>query len=139
MLDLVRRGVPPTVAMTRIGRAKATISMREDRDSEFAARLAEAEAEAEILLLDCVLAWAPKDWRAAAWRLARQFPERWGDDPEIEADEDSAAERAAADRAAWEQAVGTVPGFGVPVAEPAAPAAPPPTDPPPTAPAADPS
>ena len=47
MLDLVRRGVPPTVAMTRIGRAKATISMREDRDSEFAARLAEAEAEAE--------------------------------------------------------------------------------------------
>jgi hypothetical protein len=50
----------------------------------FAAGLEEAEAQAEIVDLTFISMAAKADWRAAAWRLARKSPERWGDRQRIE-------------------------------------------------------
>lgn len=129
VIELVRNGVPPTVAMTRIGRAKSTMSMREQRDPEFAARIATAEAEFHVYLLEQLREWEEKDPKTIMWRLARQFPEQWSDAVD-EPDQDAAADQAVADRAAWEAAVGTVPGFAAAPAPKTAPATPPPESPP---------
>ena len=40
--------------------------------------LEEAEATVEVSLVNVIRGHAAKDWRAAAWLLARKFPDRWG-------------------------------------------------------------
>jgi hypothetical protein len=50
----------------------------------FAAELEEAEAKTEIVDLVTIGKAARDDWRAAAWRLARKNPERWGDRQRLE-------------------------------------------------------
>jgi transposase len=47
--------------------------------AQFSADLDTAEAEAELRDNKRINDAAEKDWRAAAWRLARKNPDRWGD------------------------------------------------------------
>jgi hypothetical protein len=44
----------------------------------FVYALEEAEATVEVRLVDTISRASAKDWRAAAWLLARKFPDRWG-------------------------------------------------------------
>lgn len=43
---------------------------------DFVAAVAKAMAEAEVLMLDHVA--KAEEWQAAAWRLERRYPDRWG-------------------------------------------------------------
>lgn len=45
---------------------------------EFVYALEEAEATVEVSLVNVIRGHAAKDWKAAAWLLARKFPDRWG-------------------------------------------------------------
>ncbi len=50
----------------------------------FAAALEEAEARAEVVDLVTIGKAARDDWRAAAWRLSRKYPDRWGERQRLE-------------------------------------------------------
>jgi len=45
---------------------------------EFVYALEEAEANVEVTLVGIIRTASLKDWKAAAWLLARKFPDRWG-------------------------------------------------------------
>jgi hypothetical protein len=46
--------------------------------SDFLNAIEKAQAEAEMKDIEIINMAAEKDWQAAAWRLERKFPERWG-------------------------------------------------------------
>jgi len=48
------------------------------RYREFRARVEQASGEAEVRDVTVIAKAAPSDWRAAAWRLERRRPERYG-------------------------------------------------------------
>ncbi len=48
------------------------------RAAAFSDAVSRAMAEAESILLGYIARAAAEDWRAAAWRLERRAPERWG-------------------------------------------------------------
>ena len=50
---------------------------------DFALRLHAAQAEAEIDLVETLNEAASRDWKAAAWKLERKYPDRYG--PRLEA------------------------------------------------------
>jgi hypothetical protein len=53
--------------------------------SKFATDYAEAEGDAEVKAVDLITAAAKRgQWQAAAWRLERKHPERWGRRERIE-------------------------------------------------------
>jgi hypothetical protein len=52
--------------------------------AQFSADLDVAEAEAEARDNKKISDAPEKDWRAAAWRLARKNPDRWGDKQRLE-------------------------------------------------------
>lgn len=47
--------------------------------ANFAKEYNKAKAEAEANMVRCVNKSADKDWKAAAWKLARRDPLKWGD------------------------------------------------------------
>lgn len=51
----------------------------DERWSDFAQRVREAEAECETRAIVQIQAIGENDWRALAWWLERRFPTRWGD------------------------------------------------------------
>lgn len=58
---------------------RGTSSAAEDKPyRELRARVEKARAEGESMLVGHIAAKAATDWRAAAWLLERQYPERWG-------------------------------------------------------------
>jgi hypothetical protein len=70
----VRAGVTLEAAARTVGVSDRTVRRwRRAGDLDLAQALAESE-----LALGAVVAWsAPRSWRAAAFLLERQFPERW--------------------------------------------------------------
>ena len=73
-------GCTKTTAARYVGCAPGTITRRAKKEPEFAAALARAEAQQEFVLLKRIYDAAAdhKHWRAAAWMLARRWPERYG-------------------------------------------------------------
>jgi hypothetical protein len=83
ILDLVRRGQTLYVASMKAGIVYETLRTWVQKAKNggpyaaFAVELAQAEADAEEVLVDGILEAGKKDWRAKAWILERRHPERW--------------------------------------------------------------
>ena len=90
LVDLVRRGNFLAVACKACGVTPSQLHKWLERghsgDShyrDFALRLHAAQAEAEIDLVETLNEAASRDWKAAAWKLERKYPDRYG--PRLEA------------------------------------------------------
>jgi hypothetical protein len=58
--------------------------------------LEQADAQAEVRDILLIGKAAQTNWKAAAWRLERRFPDRWGPKRPVEARPETSAEEAAA-------------------------------------------
>lgn len=77
---LLAVGCTKKTAARYVGCSPATITRRAKKEPEFAAAMARAEAQQEFILLKRIYDAAAehKHWRAAAWMLARRWPDRYG-------------------------------------------------------------
>jgi len=57
---------------------RARIRKREKIFVEFSDTVKKAQAQSEAMLVGLVGKAAEKNWTAAAWRLERKFPDKWG-------------------------------------------------------------
>ena len=57
---------------------RARIRKRESIFVEFSDTVKKAQAQSEAMLVGLVGKAAEKNWTAAAWRLERKFPDKWG-------------------------------------------------------------
>lgn len=90
IVDLLKAGNYIETAVAAAGVARATFydwldrgspdgTKREDEPFRaFRERVDHARAEGEARAVTAIMVAAAKDWRAAAWFLERQFPDRWG-------------------------------------------------------------
>jgi transposase len=86
IIDLIRAGNYLEVAATAAGIHRSTLYrwMRHGRDQKrgryrkFLSQVEKAQAEAEARDVAIIAKAAPDDWRAAAWRLERKAPRRYG-------------------------------------------------------------
>lgn len=90
-VEIVRRGNFRETACAEVGIDPATMRrwLREaaagdKRKQKFVAKLDEAEAEAEDVMVIAIRKAALADWRAAAWYLERRGPKRWGFKAQVE-------------------------------------------------------
>jgi len=85
-VDLIRAGNYLEVAATAAGIHRSTLYrwMRHGRDQKreryrkFLNQVEKAQAEAEARDVAIIAKAAPDDWKAAAWRLERKAPRRYG-------------------------------------------------------------
>jgi transposase len=86
-LDAVRQGAPRESAAEAARVAKSTLQrwLAQGRAADasaklrgFAEALAQADAEYELRAVARIERAAAEDWRAQAWRLARKWPQRYG-------------------------------------------------------------
>ena len=84
----LRRGLSRTVAAEAVGVSKDAIRRWTERSPRFADEVAQAEAQAQSLLLGLVLDAAakrlPNTWQAAAWVLERRWPDAYGQRQRVE-------------------------------------------------------
>jgi transposase len=78
VLARVRAGVPTEVAVRACGVGVSSHYRWMRERSEYRELVRQARAEAEVKRVAQVTVAARVDWRAAAWFLEREFPERWG-------------------------------------------------------------
>ena len=86
VVDLIRAGNYLEVAATAAGIHRSTLYrwMRHGRDQKrgryrkFLSQVEKAQAEAESRDVALIAKAASEDWRAAAWRLERKAPRRYG-------------------------------------------------------------
>ena len=57
---------------------RARLRKREEIFVEFSDTVKKAQAQSEAMLVGLVGKAAEKNWTAAAWRLERKFPDKWG-------------------------------------------------------------
>ena len=89
LVSMLRVGNLPAVAARAAGISRATLyrwldDARKPRASELhvelSERVAKARAEGQVRLVAEIANAASTDWRAAAWLLARGYPEEWAQD-----------------------------------------------------------
>tara|TARA_R100001163_G_scaffold65383_1_gene62356 strand:+ start:652 stop:1098 length:447 start_codon:yes stop_codon:yes gene_type:complete len=90
LIDLVRRGNFLEVACRACGISPSQLHRWLERGHngeepyrDLGKRLSAAQAEAEIVLVESLNEAASRDWKAAAWKLERKYPDRYG--PRLEA------------------------------------------------------
>lgn len=127
LFDMIRQGLPAYRAAAVVGVSRSCVYMRRERDEEFKAKLEEAEANAESLLLDAIYKASSKTWFAAAWILERRWPERWSSPAdklrrkELEAKKaEQPGDAVAAAVELWKKAVASIPEGSDKPKEPAA-------------------
>ncbi len=74
-----RAGMSRRKAADFAGVSPDTVDRELLRNAEFAALVRGARADGEFRLLELIHAHAVRDWKAAAWLLARWLPDDWGD------------------------------------------------------------
>jgi len=57
---------------------RARLRKREEIYVEFSDTVKKAQAQSEAMLVGLIGKAASKNWTAAAWRLERKFPDKWG-------------------------------------------------------------
>ena len=57
---------------------RARLRKREELYVEFSDTVKKAQAQSEAMLVGLIGKAASKNWTAAAWRLERKFPDKWG-------------------------------------------------------------
>ncbi|MCE5301826.1 MAG: hypothetical protein LLF97_01805 [Planctomycetaceae bacterium] len=79
VLAILSVGCSQAVAAQYVGCAPTTIQNTAERDSKFAVELNRAKCNAELGLVQNIRNAAKKEqyWRAAAWALERNFPEKY--------------------------------------------------------------
>lgn len=65
-------------ARSKLNAGEDGLSKRERRFIQFLDSIEKAQAEAELLDLQTIRASSATNWQAAAWRLERRHPGRWG-------------------------------------------------------------
>jgi hypothetical protein len=75
---LIRTGCTRRRAANIAGVAESTVRSALQSDPDFAARMADATAAAEVECLQTIRAAAARSWRAAAWMLQRICPREYG-------------------------------------------------------------
>lgn len=84
VFDWMRRGAREK---ERVGKnTRARIRKKEVPYVEFSDAVEKALADAEVIDVDIIRRAAKENWQAAAWRLERKFPDRWGRREKVEAD-----------------------------------------------------
>lgn len=83
-LRLVGMGAFPAVVARSLGLTPQAFSMRKKRDPKFREAVEQAEARAEIVLMQALIVAGKKDWRAILAILERRYKERWSR-PEVQA------------------------------------------------------
>lgn len=80
VLRALKLGATLKVAASYAGITEVTIRNWRREDAEFDAKCLSAKAEMEVRLLATIemAAKEPKNWSAAAWKLERIFPDRYG-------------------------------------------------------------
>ncbi len=80
ILALLSVGCSMSMAAEYVGCVPDTIQNTAKRDPKFAERLVQAKCNAELGLVRNIRNAAKKEqyWRAAAWALERNFPEKYG-------------------------------------------------------------
>ncbi len=78
LLDALRMGATDGLACAYAGISVDTLARWRAADAEFAEALTRARGELAIGLLAKIEAAAAHDWRAAAWKLERRYPEEYG-------------------------------------------------------------
>jgi len=86
IISRLRAGNYLEIAAASAGIAKSTLHawLRQGARSEsgpyreFSDAVKRAQAEAEVDAVDLISKAANRNWQAAAWRLERKFPARWG-------------------------------------------------------------
>ena len=74
--EWVKRGAAEQERLMKNPRAR--IRKREQIFVEFSDTVKKAQAQSEAMLVGLVGKAAEKNWTAAAWRLERKFPDKWG-------------------------------------------------------------
>lgn len=82
LYDWLKRGAREKERLERNPRAR--IKKSEAPYVEFSDAVEKAMAEAEIRDVAIIAKAAEENWQAAAWRLERKYPERWGRREKIE-------------------------------------------------------
>jgi len=78
IVALLSAGCSRRQAAQYVGCAPSTIGYLAGRDRQFAKRLRQAELQTEVRPLTNLMEASGRHWRAAAWLLERQFPQRYG-------------------------------------------------------------
>lgn len=79
IVAIISVGCSQNVAARYVDCASSTIRRTADRDPEFNAQLRQAKSNAELSLVKNIRSAANKEqyWRAAAWALERDFPDKY--------------------------------------------------------------
>lgn len=85
MIELLERGIPPGTVCRSAGIGYETFKRwlvigsegLNPLYTEFFQRVAKAESQAEINLIDKMEAHHEKEWKSIAWTLERRWPENW--------------------------------------------------------------
>lgn len=79
IVSVVSLGASQRCAASQVGCSEACIRASAKRDRNFAQQLRKAKFQSEIKMLNCIRSAAQKDlyWRAAAWMLERNRPQRY--------------------------------------------------------------
>lgn len=74
--EWLKRGNAEIARVSKSNRAR--IRKREEIFVEFTDTVKKAQAQAEAMLVAQIGKASEKNWTAAAWRLERKYPDRWG-------------------------------------------------------------
>lgn len=74
--EWLKRGNAEIERVSKSNRAR--IRKREEIFVEFTDTVKKAQAQAEAMLVSLIGQAAQKNWTAAAWRLERKYPDKWG-------------------------------------------------------------
>jgi len=74
--EWLKRGNAEIERVSKSNRAR--IRKREEIFVEFTDTVKKAQAQAEAMLVGLIGQAAQKNWTAAAWRLERKYPDKWG-------------------------------------------------------------
>lgn len=85
LYEWMKRGAREKDRVERAG-GRAKVKKSEAEFVEFSNAVEKALADAEVRDVMIVANAATTDWRAAAWRLERKFPDKWGRKDKVQAE-----------------------------------------------------
>ncbi len=76
--EAIAMGTPFRLAAKYAGIAESTLHDWRAKKPEFSEQLGQVEGRAVVTLLALIQKAAQEDWRAAAWKLEKRYPEEFG-------------------------------------------------------------
>lgn len=85
LYDWMKRGAREKERIEKAG-GRAKVKKSEAEYVEFSDAVEKALADAEVRDVMIIANAATSDWKAAAWRLERKFPDKWGRKDKVQAE-----------------------------------------------------